>query len=124
MNHIHRILFILFISFGTLTPVAVTQASESITLSNLADAKSGFEKIGGNMKAIAWYILLVMVIIAGVMAAFGQQKMAIGVFIGALIIAGGTYLIGVIANANSASVLPKAPASMIAKVSKDARLIS
>lgn len=61
-------------------------------------AHAAFRGFAANLKTFAWIILLIGIVIGGIgWALFGQQKIAIGVLIGAVIIGGGSYLIGIIA---------------------------
>lgn len=61
-----------------------------------SDAASRSQRLFQTFRTFAGWILLVALVLAGLMAAFGQYKAAWGVAIAAIVIYGGTWIIGMI----------------------------
>lgn len=99
MRFINRLTFALFVIFAfspVLAPITAKAQTISAPSSMGGQAESRFTSLANELQKFAWIILLVMVIIAGLMFLFGQQKMAFGVLVAGIIIGGGPYVIGVI----------------------------
>ena len=84
----------LFLGFAALMPEPVQAASDvslfSIT-SGTAEAKFG--ALQTRIKGFAVVVLLIMLVIAGLMAAFQKVQWAINIAIGSIILFGGAYII-------------------------------
>jgi len=75
---------------GTLT----ADAGETGTAQTDATVRAG--QLFRQFRFFAGWILLIALVLAGLMAAFGQYKAAWGVAIAAIVIYGGTWIIGMI----------------------------
>ena len=60
------------------------------------DATGKFLQLQGNMKTFAVVILLIMLVVAAVMAAFQKTGMAISIVIAAVILFGGVYILALV----------------------------
>ena len=89
---------------GFLTPTSAQAQSTSgsdytqaVALPGTAsDAESATQSLYQSLKGWAGWILLIAVVFAGILAAFGSPKAAMGVAIACIIIYGGVWVIGLI----------------------------
>ena len=63
---------------------------------NATDAEAATKALYQSLKGWAGWILLIAVVFAGILAAFGSPKAAMGVAIACIIIYGGVWVIGMI----------------------------
>lgn len=73
--------------YGNENPLEVGTGQEALDRSNM---------LFRNLRGLVGWILLVALVFAGLLAAFGQYKSAWGVAIAAIIIYGGTWVVGLI----------------------------
>ncbi len=98
------VLFTFSLFAGILTPTSAHAQStgssdytQQVALPGTAsDAESATQNLYMGLKGWAGWILLIAVVFAGILAAFGSPKAAMGVAIACIIIYGGVWVIGLI----------------------------
>jgi hypothetical protein len=102
---IARVLLLAFLFTGVPSPlITATSHAQSVGGTNndgsivgvqggTSDATGKFLQLQGSMKTFAVVILLIMLVVAAVMAAFQKTGMAISIVIAAVILFGGVYIL-------------------------------
>jgi hypothetical protein len=106
LTRLQRLVFILFVAFAPVVVMTSTAYAADVPagIPSATEAMTAFQTFAQSAKKFAWLILLIGVIIGAIAwGVFSQQKLAIGVFIGAAILCLGGYIIGIIAAADSGS---------------------
>ena len=104
-----RILLLAFLFTAVPSPLTTaTSHAQSTTTNNdgavvglqggTTDATGKFLQLEGSMKTFAVVILLIMLVVAAVMAAFQKTGMAISIVIAAVILFGGVYILALFQN--------------------------
>jgi cytochrome c biogenesis protein CcdA len=88
----------LFSGLAAPTPSrAQSDYSQDVALPGTAtDAENATQSLYSSLKSWAGWILLIAVVFAGILAAFGSPKAAMGVAIACIIVYGGVWVIGLI----------------------------
>lgn len=88
---------ICFGSFALVPTTANAAAQDSSLFSSITagggQAEQRFGALQARMKGFAVIVLLIMLVVAGIMAAMQKVQMAINIAIGAIILFGGAYII-------------------------------
>ncbi len=99
------LLLVLFSLFaGFLTPISARAQStggadytNAVALpGNVASAEAATQALYMGLKGWAGWVLLIAVVFAGILAAFGSPKAAMGVAIACIIVYGGVWVVGLI----------------------------
>lgn len=108
-SHFTKFILMSAIIFGGLvaTPLpAQAGGSDIATLNGIAgsdNASVQFGNLQGKLKGFAVVVLLIMLVVAGIMAAMQKVQMAINIAIAAIILFGGAYIIQLLASGLGAS---------------------